>query len=69
MSVEGGSMSAGIGTAVAVSVAPSIGGEISHAASGGSFSPSLNASIFSETRPFVASLGSVPEGPIRMGNS
>lgn len=64
MSVEGGSMSAGIGTAVAVSVAPSIGGEISHTASGGSFSPNLNASIFSETRPFAASLGSVPEGPI-----
>jgi hypothetical protein len=64
MSVEGGSISTGIGTAVAVATVPSISGEISHAASVGSFSPSLNASLFSETRPFAASLGSVPEGPI-----
>jgi hypothetical protein len=74
MSIEGG-LSSGIGAAVAT--APSIGAEIGHAASftpklsssGGSFSPGLNASIFSETASFAGSLGSVREGPIgKSGN-
>ena len=63
-------MSSGIS---AVATAPSMGSGIGSAASfgskvgvsGGSFSPGLKGvGIFSETRPFVASIGSIPEGPI-----
>jgi hypothetical protein len=64
-----GSITAGIGRAV--SVAPSFGKEVGHAASfvspkagvsGGAFSPGLNATgLFSETTPFSASVASVPE--------
>jgi hypothetical protein len=59
MSLE--AMSAGIS---AVATVPAMGARIGSAA-GGSFSPGLKgAGIFSETRPFIASTGSIPGGPI-----